>query len=652
MPFQVSMFSSAKTKVPQEPLPVLQILDLIRTGKWEKRITELRKLEGKEFTEYKLRLPAFTVSGVFDRHHDSGFLEHSGLFQLDIDGKGNPSLEYQTLWRLACKCPHTYGAFRSPSGRGVKLLMRCMADRDFHSGSVVAAMDWFEERGITVDRTVKALSQMCFVSWDPDLYLNRKAQIIVAAAVETRDSELIELEETRTNERILHECEEHWPKMFPDLWSGDYEGHYPDHSDADHTLICMLRDHCHSNERVAEMFQESGLYREEKWRGRTRDYVFQQLKSSTPVKALSLFTEIEDEPGEEPKAPKKKKKGGWSWKSVEDFTDYTPGQDDYLIKKLLYPNTVSAIYGPPGSAKTFFVLSMGAAIASGEEWGKRRVRKAGVMYIGLEGAKGLEKRIQALKMKGLLKDGSPFAAKNPGNDQLNLMKEEHVDKLVEMIKAFQEEKSVTKGIVFVDTFARATAGGDENSAKDIGVAIVHASMVQERTGWCVCLIHHSGKQLDKGMRGSNALLGGLDTVMQVTKHELDSKIRVMKSEKQRDEEEDEGIYCKLEKVELGIDEDGDPVTTCVIRFLEKEEIPVKAEKKSADDMFVEMIPEEGATVAEMVEITGSVEATVEKKKRAGVTHNIIRMKGDRMFSMKKPEELFDDLDPNATTQII
>lgn len=647
------MFSSAKTKTPQEPLPILQILNLIQTGKWKKRITELRKLEGKEFLEYKTKLPAFTVSGVFDYGSDSGFLEHSGLFQLDIDGKGNPSLEYKTLWRLACKCPHTYAAFRSPSGRGVKLLMRCMADRDFHSGSVVAAMDWFEERGITVDRTVKALSQMCFVSWDPDLYLNRKAQIIAAAAVETRGPELVELEETRTNERILHECEEHWPKMFPDLWSGDYEGHYPDHSDADHTLICMLRDHCHSNERVAELFQESGLYREEKWKGRTRDYVFQQLKTSTPVKALSLFTEIEEEPGEEPKAPKKKKRRGWSWEVVDDVPEYAPEENDYLIKGILYANSVSAIYGPPGSAKTFVVLDMAAAIASGTLWNGRRVKKAGVLYIGLEGKRGVRKRIQALKKRGKLKDGDPFACLNTEKEQLNLMKEEHVDKMVEAIKAFQAEVGMTTGIAFVDTLARATAGGDENSARDLGLAVVHASMIQERTGWGVCPIHHSGKDITKGMRGSNALLGGLDTVMQVARHDLDRSIRVIRLEKQRDEDDnDAGIYTKLEIVELGTDRDGDPVTTCVLRFLEKEEIPVKAEKKSADDMFVEMIPEEGATLAEMMEITGSAEATVEKKKRAGVTHNIIRIKGDRMFSMKKPEELFDDLDPNATTQII
>ena len=652
MPLQVSLFSSAFAKTPQaDPVPAEAVLGLIKNGKWKTRIEELRKLSGEKFREAKKRLPAFTVTGVFSRHNDSSLVDHSGLVQVDIDDKDNSELSFSTIWKTACKCPHTFAAFQSPSGRGVKVIVRCNASRDFHSGSYNAAVEWFADQGLVVDKQVKSLSQLCFVSYDPDLFMNKKARIITAVASKETKHELIEFEEHRSKETILHECEEHWPEKFPALWEGDYSDYYDDPSRADHALILMLRDHCHSNELVAELFEESGLYREDKWPGRTRDYVFRSLKHAGPVKALDLFEVIEPEPGEpEPPKPKKKSKG-WSFTPVSEVPEFTSDDgDDYIIKKILYKNSVTAIYGPPGSAKTFYIMSMGAAIARGEQWNGMKTRKGGVLYCGMEGKRGITKRLQALKMRGHLKDGDPFATLDTSKEQLNLMHIEHVDKMIEVIRTFEAEQGIKLSLLIVDTLARATAGGEENSAKDMGVAVAHAAMIQEATGCCVCLVHHSGKQVEKGMRGSNALLGGLDTTLRVTRHEQDNTIRVMKPEKQRDEEENDGIYAKLDIVVLGHDNDGDEVTTCLIRFLHDDEIPVKQEKATGDESILPHIPEEGITREELDIACRIGKGSVTRKLKGLTDSGKIITEGDLIKLVPRGIEHFSKL--NDEPQII
>ena len=69
-------------------------------------------------------------------------------------------------------------------------------------------------------------------------------------------------------------------------------------------------------------------------------------------------------------------------------------------------------------------------------------------------------------------------------------------------------------LVIIDTLARCM-NGDENSVKDMNLAIKGCDRIRERTGAAVMLVHHSGKDQSKGMRGSTALLGAIDGSMRM-----------------------------------------------------------------------------------------------------------------------------------------
>jgi hypothetical protein len=103
------------------------------------------------------------------------------------------------------------------------------------------------------------------------------------------------------------------------------------------------------------------------------------------------------------------------------------------------------------------------------------------------------------------------------------------------------------------------AGDDENSAMDMGKFIARLKHVQEQTGVAVLLVHHSGKDADRGMRGSSSLLGAVDLVMKVDTN-------VIAVEKNKDGPDGGQIHFELRQVDLGSDDEGDPIISCVVEI--------------------------------------------------------------------------------------
>jgi len=73
----------------------------------------------------------------------------------------------------------------------------------------------------------------------------------------------------------------------------------------------------------------------------------------------------------------------------------------------------------------------------------------------------------------------------------------------------------------------------------------------------VLIVHHSGKNQNAGARGSSALLGAIDTELQISDNRVTAS-------KQRDVEIGAPIGFKLVPVVVGLDSDGDEMTSCVV----------------------------------------------------------------------------------------
>ena len=97
----------------------------------------------------------------------------------------------------------------------------------------------------------------------------------------------------------------------------------------------------------------------------------------------------------------------------------------------------------------------------------------------------------------------------------------------------------------------------------MGRLIDHLAVLQEMTGAHVLLVHHTGKDTERGARGHSSLRAAVDTEIEISRSGNES---VVKTKKQRDLEGDGRPAFTLETVVLGIDDDGDEVTSCCVRY--------------------------------------------------------------------------------------
>jgi hypothetical protein len=232
--------------------------------------------------------------------------------------------------------------------------------------------------------------------------------------------------------------------------------------------------------------------------------------------------------------------------------DFVAGGDTsagYVVKGLFQRRSYAEAFGAPGEGKTFVMLDVAYHVAAEAAWMDRKVRGGPALYLAYEGTGGLVKRAQALRRKYGDKDVPLFICAAT----MNLREAGGRQELGAVMAALPAKPAM----IVIDTFARALMGGDENSAQDVGAFNNAVAALIENTGACVVIIHHTGKDASKGARGSSALLGAIDTEVRIGEGQVVAT-------KQRDVEEGEPIGFKLVPMIVGIDEDQDDITSCVV----------------------------------------------------------------------------------------
>lgn len=258
--------------------------------------------------------------------------------------------------------------------------------------------------------------------------------------------------------------------------------------------------------------------------------------------------------------------------ALEWFEDIEPAlTDTYLVKNLIAADTLSAVYGPSNSGKTFFVMDLLFHIAAGKEWRGRRVRQAAVLYLAAEGGQGIKNRIAALKKHTGVK-ALPLALRRAGLDLLQ--DEADIRTVCELAQEVRGKSGLDHLVIAVDTLSRAMAGGDENSAQDMTALIRNIDAIRETINAHIILVHHTGKDTARGARGHSSLRAALDTEIEL---QADGEYRCAFVSKQRDYQGGEEFPFQLQSVLLGMDQDGDDVTSCVVA--EAEEDPTRTARK-------------------------------------------------------------------------
>ena len=234
--------------------------------------------------------------------------------------------------------------------------------------------------------------------------------------------------------------------------------------------------------------------------------------------------------------------------SVKEFCAI-PQQRD-IVKGMLPSVGVGYAFGASTAAKTFFIIDLAVHVCRGQAWRNLSTNQTPVCLFFLEGISGGARRLQAYETFHGIKIPENFKI---GIQPTTFYKDEDVESLRAAIPM--------NSLVIVDTQSRVAAELDENSARDMNFFIEQCYRIAIDRQCCICLIHHTGKNSDRGIRGASSQFANADFCIEVSRSGQHRKATVRKSK-------DGGLEgaefpFRLAVVDLGADSDNDRITSCV-----------------------------------------------------------------------------------------
>jgi hypothetical protein len=230
----------------------------------------------------------------------------------------------------------------------------------------------------------------------------------------------------------------------------------------------------------------------------------------------------------------------------------------WLVKHVMPADSIGMLFGGSGTFKSFIALDAGLHVAHGLPWMGRKTNKGPVIYIAAEGGAGLWPRINAWHRARNL---------SPADAAVHVVPVA-LDLTVDAWRVVEAAQlaGVQPLMVVVDTLSQ-TYSGEENSANEMA-AYLRELGARFRALWSctVLLIHHSGHQATERPRGSSAIRANVDFLLGVFRDEREMMATVS-CVKQKDGELFDDAMFSLAVRELGVDDDGDKITSLVARHL-------------------------------------------------------------------------------------
>ncbi|ACA18345.1 conserved hypothetical protein [Methylobacterium sp. 4-46] len=351
-----------------------------------------------------------------------------------------------------------------------------------------------------------------------------------------------------------------------------------DRSAAFHHAVCWLKDYGWSVDKIEALMAAHPRGVAEKYEGRLRAEIERSWdKGDAPRQTgREQRQERRQEKREEPTAIPLH----WHREAQSE------AERTWLVRDLLSTEGKGLLSGQWGSAKTFIALDLSGCIMTGEPFAGRRVlRRGGVLFIAPEGAFEIPIRLKGLVAGKLA--GTVLAQKVTGMPTVNpndlpfawieecprLVDRDATDQLTltagVAAAELRERYDLPLALIIVDTVAAGAGFDDENSAAETQKVMNALGRLSQHTGAFVLGVDHFGKVAETGTRGSSAKEAAADTVLAALASRDEagnvSNLRLAVRKVRGAPTGMETPYT-LEVVEVGEDEWGEPITTCVVNW--------------------------------------------------------------------------------------
>jgi AAA domain len=252
----------------------------------------------------------------------------------------------------------------------------------------------------------------------------------------------------------------------------------------------------------------------------------------------------------------------------------------WIVKGVIPAQGIGAVYGPSGTFKSFLNLDLLASVSNGFWWFGLRTLARPVVYVPFEGKSGVPNRVKAWRKSNPDRtSGIAFIYEG-----MNLRNPLDRAKLIKTLK----ERGWAGGVLCIDTLAQSGPGIEENSSEGMGEMIAVFQELQAQLGGVVLVVHHTGKDVSRGLRGWSGLLGALDFAIECEVPD-NSPPRTAKFSlaKVKDGEAGRSFDFEMQIMFLGHDSDGDEITSLAVRPKVRVAItPVVQAKNDEDDNFI------------------------------------------------------------------
>ena len=240
------------------------------------------------------------------------------------------------------------------------------------------------------------------------------------------------------------------------------------------------------------------------------------------------------------------------------------GEGDYL----------TMVFGPSTSGKTFLVVDLVFALLLGKQWFGRDVLKCGVLYIAREGEIGFYNRLKSYVTHFLdgLADPLPFDVVTmpvnfgPDPNRKDIAaSNDSVQRTIATIEEMKREYEIDIGVVVYDNMRAVAPGLHENYADEVAAFFDKTRHIARETGASPIIIQNTGKDTDRGARGTQAQYDLADTVIETKEASDNRSWSVLKT---RDAVSGQSYGFRLEQVPLGtverVDGSDKDISSCIV----------------------------------------------------------------------------------------